>query len=597
MTSTTSQATGSRKRKARKITRAMLAKKVPEAVLGHVSTIYALDVVEGKIPACKLRIAACQRQLDDLVYGPKRGLYFSIPRADHAIRFFGYLRHSTGKWGGQVFELANWQAFCTAVMFGWLWESTQKRRFRMAYIEVPRKNGKSTFLSPIGLYMMVADGEPGAQVYAAATKADQAKIVFDEAAKMARTSPVLRKRVRERAHHMEHPKSFSVFKYISADGKRLDGLNSHCNIIDEVHAHPNRLLIDVLRTGTGAREQPLTVEITTAGADPHSICREHHDYTVNVLKGLFENDGWFGFICSIDPGDDPFDELSWKKANPNYGISVFADGLKAEFKEAEDNPSALASKMRLYLNVWSQTAEIWLDIEKWRACETVYDRASMRGRRCYIGLDFGAVSDITALVLVFPPVDSGEPVKIMPFFWVPLGTIEKRRVDQAVPYDVWLRDGLIFQTEGTATNYTAIEHFIIGDDAGNTGLINEFEVMEVDYDRYFAGQLIQHLEERGVLCVAFGQGYFSMAAPCRELERLVLEGSIAHDGNPVMDWMIANTAVKMDDSGNMRPIKPDTRKDMRKIDGVVAMLMALGRMISAEEDSNVISYEPGSMFG
>jgi len=586
MTSTNSQGTKRRKRKLRKVTRAVLKKAVCKEVFDHRSTVYALDVVEGKIPACKLRIAACQRHLDDLVHGPKRGLYFSIARAKHVIQFFGYLRHTTGKWYGQVFELADWQAFCVAVLFGWLWEKTRKRRFRLGYIEVPRKNGKSTFIAPIGLYMMTADGEAGAQVFSAATKADQAKIIFDEAAKMVRTSPVLRKRVRDRAHHMDHPKSFSVFKYISADGKRLDGLNSHCNLVDELHAHPNRLLTDVLRTGTGAREQPLTLEITTAGSDPHSICREHHDYTVNVLNGVFENDGWFGFICSIDPDDDPFDELSWQKANPNYGVSVFPDGLKAEFKEAEGSPAALAAKKRLYLNVWSQTAEIWLDIEKWRGCELVYDRASLRGRKCYIGLDFAAVSDITALVLVFPPIEAGEPVKILPFFWVPEGTIEKRRVDQAVPYAQWLAEGLIFQTEGTATDYDAIENFVIGTEETD-GLIDEFEIVEVDYDRYFSGQIIQHLEQKGVLCVSCGQGFVSMASPCRELERLILNSEIAHDGNPVMDWMIANTSVKSDPSGNLRPIKPDTRKDMRKIDGVVAMLMAIGRMISAEEEQIV----------
>ncbi len=587
MTSTTSHKAGAPKKR-RPVTRKDLAKKVPEAILGHVSTIYALDIVEGKKPACKKRIAACQRQLDDLVHGAERGLVFSIPRADHAMAFFGYLRHSKGQWGGQRFELADWQAFCTSVIFGWLNADTLTRRFTYVYVEVPRKNGKSTWLAPIGIYMLMADGEPGAEVYTAATKADQAKIIFQEADRMVATSPALRRRVKRMARHMEHPKSFSELKYISADAKKLDGLNSHCNLVDEVHAHPDGQLIEVLKTGMGARRQPLHVEITTAGTNPYSICRQHHDYTVNVLNGVLEDDTWFGFICSIDDGDDPFSEVSWEKANPNYGVSVLPEAMRKVSIEAKNNPSSLSGFKRLRLNVWSQTAEIWLDIEKWRGCEVVIDRESMRGRKCYVGLDLSSVSDITAAVLVFPPVEVGEPVKILPFFWVPKGTIEKRADDKAVPYDVWLAQGLIRETDGSATDYDAIEAFLIGkEELGLSGVSDEFEIAEVCYDRMFAGQIIQHLEDAGLTCVSCGQGFYGMAAPCRELERLVLDQGIAHDGNSVMDWMISNTSVKQDDAENKKPIKPDTRKDMRKIDGVVAMLMAIGRMISAEEEQIV----------
>ncbi|PKR57495.1 terminase large subunit [Thalassospira lohafexi] len=589
MTSTTSQPTGARKRKPRKVTRAQLAKKVPEAVLGHVSTIYALNVVEGKIPACKLRIAACQRQLNDLVHGPKRGLYFSLPRADHAMTFFPkFLRHSKGEFGNHPFELSDWQAFTTSVLFGWLYADTLLRRFIYAYFEVPRKNGKSTYLSGIGLYMFVMDGEPGAEVYTAATKSDQAKIIFLEAQNMVRKSPKLRKHISSMARHLEHPRTASVFKYISSDAKTQDGLNSHCNLVDEVHAHKDRTLIEVLETGIGARRQPLHLEITTAGSDPYSICREHHDYTVKVMTGVLDDDSWFGFICSIDKGDDPFDEQTWRKANPNWGISVRTDTFKKIVDKARQNPASLASFMRLRLNVWSQTAEIWLDIRQWDKCEIVYDRASLRGRRCYAGLDMSSVSDITAPVLVFPPETAGEPVKILPFFFVPSATIDKRAEDRAVPYGEWEQMGLIRRTEGSATDYDAIELLFLGDpDHGVEGLRDEFEIVEMAFDRMFAGQIIQHFEAAGMVCVSIGQGMYSMAAPCRELERLVINGGIAHDGNPVMTWMVSNTAVKVDEHDNKKPIKPDSRKDMRKIDGVVAMLMAIGRMISAEPDQTV----------
>lgn len=596
MTSKTSQRAGGRKRKPRKVTRAVLSKKVPQAVLGHVSTIYALDVVEGKIPACKLRIAACQRHLDDLVHGPKRGLYFSIPRADHAMAFFPkFLRHSKGEFGNQPFELSDWQKFTTSVLFGWLYADTLLRRFVYAYFEVPRKNGKSTYLSGLGLYMFAGDGEPGAEVYSAATKADQAKIIFTEAQNMVRKSPKLRRSIQLMARHLEHPRSASIFRYISADAKTQDGLNSHCNLVDEVHAHKDGQLIEVLETGMGARRQPLHLEITTAGTNPYSICRQHHDYTVKVLTGVLEDDSWFGFICTIDKNDDPFDELSWRKANPNWGVSVRSDTFEKIVSKAKASPAATAVFKRLRLNVWGQTSEIWLDIEAWKNCEVTFDRESLRGRKCYAGLDMSSVSDITALVLVFPPEEPDEPVKILPFFWVPVQTIMKRIEDKAVPYEHWERMGLIYQTEGSATDYDAIERLILGDDVnGVTGLCNEFEFVELAYDRMFAGQIIQHLEAGGIVCVSIGQGMYSMAAPCRELERLVINRGIAHDGNDVMTWMISNTAVKVDEHDNKKPIKPDSRIDMRKIDGVVALLMALGRMISAEPEEE-ISVE--SIFG
>lgn len=589
MTSTTTQKAGARKRKPRKVTRAQLARKVPEAVLGHVSTIYALDVVEGTIPACKLRIAACQRQLNDLVHGPKRGLYFSIPRADHAMEFFPkYLRHSKGEFGNMPFELSDWQKFTTSVLFGWLYEATLLRRFIYAYFEVPRKNGKSTYLSGLGLYMFVGDAEPGAEVYSAATKADQAKIIFTEAQNMVRKSPALRRRIQSMARHLEHARSASVFKYISADAKTQDGLNSHCNLVDEVHAHKDGQLIEVLETGIGARRQPLHLEITTAGNNPYSICRQHHDYTVKVITGVLDDDSWFGWICSIDKGDDPFVELSWRKANPNWGVSVRTDTFEKIVAKAKASPAATAVFKRLRLNVWGQTEEIWLDINDWNGCEVTYDYDSLRGRKCYAGIDMSSVSDITALVLVFPPIEDAEPVKILPFFWVPEATIQKRIEDKAVPYDHWSAQGLIRQSEGSATDYDAIEGLILGDeDNGVPGLRDDFEFVEVAYDRMFAGQIIQHLESKGLVCVAIGQGMYSMAAPCRELERLVINRGIAHDGNDVMTWMVSNTAVKVDDHDNKKPIKPDSRKDMRKIDGVVAMLMALGRMISAEEEQVV----------
>ena len=366
------------------------------------TTAYARSVSEGVIPANRLLRLACERHLGDLARGAGRGLRFDLAAARHAIDFFGFLRHSKGEWAGEPFTLAPWQAFLVGSLFGWK-RDDGLRRFRTAYCAVPRKNGKSTTSAGIGLYLLVADGEQGAEVYSAATTRDQARIVFDEAKRMVATSPALRRRVELLINNLHVAASASRFMPLSSDSSTMDGLNVHGAIIDELHAHKTRGVVDVLDTATGARRQPLLFEITTAGYDRHSICFEHHDYSIKVLDGVLQDDSWFAYIAAADEDDDWTDAKVWRKANPNFGISVKEDDLARKAEKAIALPGAQNAFRRLHLNQWTEQAERWIDMAAWDACDAPVDLERLRGRPCFGGLDLSTTTDVTALAWVFPP--------------------------------------------------------------------------------------------------------------------------------------------------------------------------------------------------
>ena len=357
-------------------------------------TAYARSVSEGALPANRLVRLACQRHLDDLASGGGRGLRFELAAARHAIEFFGFLRHSKGEWAGETFTLAPWQAFIVGALFGWK-RDDGLRRFRTAYCAVPRKNGKSSTSAGIGLYLLVADGEQGAEVYSAATTRDQARIVFDEARRMVATSPALRRRVELLINNLHVAASASRFMPLSSDSSTMDGLNVHGAIIDELHAHKTRGVVDVLDTATGARRQPLLFEITTAGYDRHSICFEHHDYSIKVLDGVLQDDSWFAYIAAADEGDDWTDPKVWRKANPNFGISVKEDDLARKAEKAVALPGAQNAFRRLHLNQWTEQAERWIDMAAWDACDAPVDPERLRGRACFGGLDLSTTTDLS----------------------------------------------------------------------------------------------------------------------------------------------------------------------------------------------------------
>ena len=404
-------------------------------------TAYARSVTEGALPANRLVRLACERHLDDLSTGPGRGLRFDLSAARHAIDFFGFLRHSKGEWAGDTFTLAPWQAFIVGSLFGWR-RDDGLRRFRTAYCAVPRKNGKSTTSAGIGLYLLVADDEQGAEVYSAATTRDQARIVFDEAKRMVASSPALRRRVEPLINNLHVAATASRFMPLSSDSSTMDGLNVHGAIIDELHAHKTRGVVDVLDTATGARRQPLLFEITTAGYDRHSICFEHHDYSSKVLEGVLQDDSWFAYIAAADEGDDWTDPEVWRKANPNFGISVKQDDLARKAEKAIALPGAQNAFRRMHLNEWTEQAERWIDMAAWDACRWPVDLEPLRGRPCFGGLDLSTTTDVTALAWVFPPDHDDGLWQVLSRYFVPEDNLRKRAERDRVPYDLWAAPGL-----------------------------------------------------------------------------------------------------------------------------------------------------------
>lgn len=521
---------------------------------------YATDVVAGKVVAGKLVRQACQRHLADMA-SPHRMVWDPV-EAQRAIDFFALLTHHKGEWAGRTIHLEPWEDFIVGSLFGWK-RADGTRRFRDAYVEVARKNGKTELASGIGLLLAFFDKEGGAEVYAAATKRDQAKIVWDEAARMVKASPGLRSRIRSTVGSLFIEGTASKFAPLGADADTLDGLNVHGSLVDEVHAHRNRALWDVLGTASGARRQPVRFAITTAGYDRKSLCWELHTFGQAVLDGLEgpAADATFVYIATLDEGDDPFDEANWPKPNPNLDISVKRDELREQASRAQAMPGARNAFLRLRMNVWTEQANRWADMESWDACKD--DPLFAPEQRRFGGLDLASTRDIAAFLLIAPSDDGYLDVK--PWFWCPAEGILQRSQRDGVPYDVWADQGLITATPGNVTDYDRIRTDI-RDIADGLGL------GPIGYDRWNASQLVTQLQEDGAELVPVGQGFRDLSSPMREVEKLMLGKRIRHGGHPVLRWMVANLQASQDPAGNL---KPDREKSADKIDGFAALLDAV----------------------
>jgi phage terminase large subunit-like protein len=496
--------------------------------------------------------------------------YFDNQAADLAVNFFEKLLvHSKGEWAGKPFKLQDWQKDeIIRPLFGWKRKSDKTRKFRTAYIEVPRKNGKSTLCAGLALYLLFADGEAGAEVYSAASDRDQARIVFDEAKNMVLASPALSRYGQVLRNTILIKSERSTYKVLSADAYTKHGFNAHGIIFDELHAQPNRELWDVMNTSTGARRQPLMVMITTAGVyNPESICWEQHEYARQVLDGTLEDETYFAYIAAADEADDWTNPVAWAKANPGLGETIKLDYLETECKRAQNSPAYQNTFRRLHLNQWTQQNERWIDMGAWNSCSM--ELPNLEGRSCYGGLDLASTTDIAAFVLCFPPQEEGEPYWLIPHFWIPMDNLLDRMRKDRVPYDAWIRDGYLSATPGNVIDYYYIEQTI-------RQLALKYEIVEIAFDRWGATLLYNRMEEARQNMVQFGQGFASMSAPMKELMKLILSKSISHGGNPVLRWMADNVIARTDPAGN---IKPDKSKSRAKIDGIVASIMALDRAI------------------
>lgn len=543
---------------------------------------YIEDVLAGRVVVCQWVRLAVERHMRDLRNGHKRGLHFDRKAAQYALDFYPFLKHSKGEWAGKPVTLEPWEQFFIWVVFGWMREDGT-RRFRTAYLEVARKNGKSTLAAGTGIFLLVADGEGGAEVYTAATKRDQAKIAHSEATRMVRSSPALRKMIRVYKDNLMIEGTASKMEPLGADADTLDGLNIHGAIVDELHAHKNRDLWDVLETATGARRQPLMMAITTAGYNRQSLCFQFHDYTQKILKNwkTFQDDAWFGIIYSLDEGDDWQDESTWVKANPNLGVSKKLELMREKARKAKQMPSALNAFLRLELNQWTQSSTRWIKWEHWDACGKPVEIEALRGRRCFLGLDLSSTIDITAVALVFPPEGAEEDYQVLMRFWIPEESMRERVKRDQVHYDVWVDEDLITATPGNAVDYDFILDQI-DQDAQN------FDIVEIAFDPWNATSVEQKLAERGLTVVKFRQGFASMSPAMKEFQRLLMLHRICHDNNPVLGWMADNLVASEDPAGN---IKPDKGKSTERIDGMVALIMGLGRAVLNSDAEGSSAYD------
>lgn len=503
--------------------------------------------------------------------------------ADFAVMFIESLCHTKGTWAGKKFELIDWQEQIIRDLFGTL-KPNGYRQFNTAYVEIPKKQGKSELAAAVALLLCCGDGEERAEVYGCAADRQQATIVFDVAADMVRMCPALNKRVKILASQKRiiYTPTNSFYQVLSAEAYSKHGFNIHGVVFDELHTQPNRKLFDVMTKGSGdARMQPLYFLITTAGTDTNSICYETHQKAKDILEGRKIDTTFYPVIYGADESDDWTDPRVWRKANPSLDITVGMDKVEAACNSAKQNPGEENSFRQLRLNQWVKQAVRWMPMDKWDACAFAVNEDEFEGRVCYGGLDLSSTTDITAFVLVFPPLDEDDKYVVLPYFWVPEDTLDLRVRRDHVPYDLWERKGYLQTTEGNVVHYGYIEKFI-------EKLGERFNIREIAFDRWGAVQMVQNLEGMGFTVVPFGQGFKDMSPPTKELMKLVLEKRIAHGGHPVLRWNMDNIFIRTDPAGN---IKADKEKSTEKIDGAVATIMALDRAIRCGNDAGESVYD------
>lgn len=525
------------------------------------------------------------------MYKPTRFMlptsHYDQAKADRAINFIQSLKHTKGTFYNKPFLLLPWQEQIVRDLFGVVKED-ENRQFKQTIIFIPKKAGKSELAAAVALYLLCADHEQRAEIYGAAADRQMASLVFNVAADMIRLSPALLKRCKilDSRKRIIFTPTNSFYQVLSSDADRAHGVSAHGVIVDEIHVQKNPDLYNVLTKGSGdAREQPLQFIISTAGDNIHSIGYELFQKAQDLLAGRKTDHTIYPVVYAADPSDDWKSPATWRKANPSMGVTFPESAIREACESAMQNPSEENVFKTLRLNIWTKQSIRWMPMEKWDVCGAPIDLASLRGRPCYGGLDLSSTQDLTAFVLVFPPVTTEEPYFVLPFAWVPEETVEQRSRRDHVNYDLWARQGFIQVTEGNVVDYDYIEQTILT-------LRDQYDIREIAYDRWNAAQLVQHLADEGLTMVPFGQGFKDMSPPTKELYKLTLEKKIAHGGHPVLRWCMDNVVVRTDPAGN---IKIDKGKVTEKVDCAVALVMALDRAIRNKETGSVYE-ERGLLF-
>lgn len=519
------------------------------------------------------------------------GAFFDPARVDRVVASLRLLRHTKGKWAGRPLDPDAWQvAYIIAPVFGWVAPDENGRVVRIirsAYIDVPRKAGKTTLSSGLALYLAFADGEPGAEVFAVAGSRDQAGNAYRPAKLISENSPQMRAGgiVAQQAQ-IVRPADGSFFKAVASVGDLIHGSNVHAAVIDELHIHKTADVVDAVESGTGARDQPLVITITTADdGRPNTVYARKREYVERIARGAVKNPGEYGVVFAADADADPFAETTWRRANPGYGVSPTKAFLEGEARKARESPAELARFQRLHLGQRTKQATRYLTLEEWDRNAGMVREARLGARVAYGGLDLGSTSDLTSLCWIFPNTPGHD---VIWRFWVPgeqMRDLDRRTAGAAT---VWQRQGWLRTTSGNVTDYEVVKAQILAD-------LDRYQAVELAYDPWNATDLVNRLTAEGAPLVQVRQGYASLSPPLKEVKRLLTEGTadqpmLRHGGNPVTRWMVDNLAVAMDPAGN---VKPDKSKVTDKIDGVSALVTAMARAMhhqpprrSAYEDGN-----------
>ncbi|QOL80550.1 terminase large subunit [Pseudooceanicola spongiae] len=539
----------------------------------HPVSAYARDVTEGRIIAGDLVRRACKRHLSDLETGRDRGLYFDPAGADRILNFAKILRHTEGALAGQSFQLQPWQVFRMGSVFGWKREATGLRRFRNTYHQVGKKNGKTTDTAVPMLYSQLMDGEAAPQAYCAATTRDQAGLLFKGVKRMIKHSPVLTRGMDVYRTQIETPDTDGMIACLSRDGNSSDGINPHFLARDEMHRWTDRELAETITESMIARTQPIDWVITTAGHDRASLCGELRDYAESVLRGDVEDDRFFAYVAEPPVDCDPLDPTAWAMGNPNLDVSK----PQADIKAAATLATIIAAKMpnfrRFHLNLWTEGAEAWIARDVWDQgdAKQPIDLARLRGKRAWIGLDLSNKVDTTAIVVAIP---DGEAVVVIAYIFLPEGPkgfIHRAQTEKR-EFVGWQQAGWLEICRGGSVDEGEIRarlHWLKG----------FFDIQEVAYDPWGMKYLAERLEKEGFPMVEHRQGFASMSNPMKRVEELVAQKRIRHGGNPVLAWQVGNVHRDEDASEN---VKPNKKKSTGRIDGAVAMIMAVGRAVAGQ---------------
>jgi len=544
-------------------------------------TDYARQVLRGKIIAGPHVRAACERHLRDLEEASTRGLTWSLPMANEAIAFFEeVLRLNGGEYEGQPFILQGWQAFIVGSIYGWL--RGEVRRFRVIYVETGKGSGKSPLAAGVGMKGLTADGEARAEIYAAATKKDQAMILFRDAVAMYSLSPELNKRlspsgVGENVWNLAYRATGSWFRPISADDGQ-SGPRPHVALIDEVHEHKTVQVVEMMRAGTKSRRQALIFMITNSGAGKNTPCGMYHDYACEVASGKRLDDSFFGYVCALDDDDDPFtDETCWAKANPSLQFANLpgVQYLREQVTEARGMPGKESTVRRLNFCQWTAAINPWISEVVWRPCRAEFTAEQLRGRKAYAGLDLSSTTDLTALVLLVAPAEPSGAWSLVPYCWLPEQDLQRRTERDRVDYQAWKRDGYLETTPGLAVSKRHVLMRVLQ-------VCEQFNVVSIAYDRWRIADLKQIAADDGMSLpplVEFGQGFRDMGPAVDAFETALLNKTVAHNGHPVLTWCAANAVTESDPAGNRKLSKI---KATGRIDLVVAAVMAYGCLARTE---------------